>query len=255
MWVKICGVRDRETLDVAIASGATAIGLNFVAGSVRCITPETARSLVQHASHVASASSPVGTLGSSRASTVETVGLFVNRPVSDVIDIATATNLSSLQLHGDESAEDLFALQSRLPGRRLYRAFRLPATNAQDEGGALFGPLAQWLDDAKHRGVRLDGVLIDGWSSAGYGGTGTKAPWNLVRQYYQYGRWPPLILAGGLTGDNVAAAIADVQPWGVDVASGVESAPGVKDRALIQRFVQQALGANTRRRTDGQPST
>ena len=139
-----------------------------------------------------------------------------------------------IQLHGDEPPEMLAELRSY----RMIRAFRLGA-----EG---LGPLATIWSDAK-RSALPAACLVDSKVEGVYGGSGKTAPWDILERDYLHAEWPPLILAGGLRPDNIAAAIRTVTPWGVDVAGGVESAPGIKNTALVQTFITNALAGHSTR--------
>lgn len=197
MWVKVCGLREAVTLDAALAAGVDAVGFVFAPASPRVIAPTDAAALAQRV--------PVG---------VETVGVFRRQSITEVINIASAAAVSTVQLHGDESAECFAAL--RLRGFRTIRA-----TSAQ----AYLGQTTQARDEYQE-----DLLLIDA-PSPGAGRTFDTSA--LVRT-------PPdrdWILAGGLDPENVAELIRAVRPWGVDVSSGVESAPGVKDAERIRDFV------------------
>jgi phosphoribosylanthranilate isomerase len=146
------------------------------------------------------------------------VGVFVNTPVAEVAQRITSLGLDRAQLHGDERPDDF----AELDGARLVRAVRV-----RDD--ASFGETAAWK-----AGLFLFDAFVDG-----YGGAGVAAPWPLVARHARR----PFLLAGGLTPDNVAAAIAATRPDGVDVASGVERAPGRKDRDLVTRFIDAARTA------------
>jgi phosphoribosylanthranilate isomerase len=147
---------------------------------------------------------------------VRKVGVFVNAPAPHLLEIASALGLDLVQLHGDETPE-----LARSLGRPVLRALRV--SSASD----LFG-LDAW--PGEH-------VLVDA-PSEGYGGSGTAFDWGLVRGV----QGKKLILAGGLDPDNVAQAVRQVRPAGVDVASGVESSPGIKDADKMRRFVDAAKG-------------
>ena len=103
--------------------------------------------------------------------------------------------------------------------------------------------MAEYFERERGRRLRADAYLVDAEVEGLYGGTGRTVSWDLLRNDYQKENWPPLILAGGLRPENVGEAIAAVRPWGVDVASGVESSPGVKDVALVERFIEEARRA------------
>jgi phosphoribosylanthranilate isomerase len=150
--------------------------------------------------------------------TVRTVGVFVNASADEIAATALAVGLDLIQLHGDESVEFC-----RPFADRSIRALRV-AADADLEALAEHPATCFLLDTP----------------SAGYGGSGRTFDWSLAAAAHRYGR--PFFLAGGLTPDNVADAVARVAPHGVDVAGGVESEPGIKDRALLVRFVAAAKG-------------
>lgn len=215
MWVKICGIRDVETARRVCELGATAIGLNFFASSPRCVDVPTAARIVQAVT-----------------GTTEPVGLFVNHSLQQVVDIVSMCALRTLQFHGDETPEFLAEVSGRLPELRLLRAFRI------GESGC--APLADYLAECRRLDVEPAGCLVDSHVPGKYGGTGQAAPWDLLAEQYDSAHWPPLIVAGGLNPANVVEAIQRTRPYGVDVASGVESSRGGKDLELVRRFIQAA---------------
>lgn len=201
--VKICGITALEDALAAVEAGADLLGFNFYPKSPRYLTPEACVRLV--------ASLPAPVLK---------VGVFVNEPAGDVARILAECGLDLAQLHGDEPPGELQSL-----GGRAFKAFR--GLGQQHAEFAAAGPGAP-------------AFLIDGYSPALYGGTGQTADWSAARAIAeQY----PILLAGGLTPENVGVAIAQAQPWGVDVASGVESAPGRKEHARVHAFIQAAKQA------------
>lgn len=211
MWTKICGIRDVPTALLAAEAGADAVGLNFYRASPRCVDPDVAATIVR-----------------SLPPTVEPIGLFVNAQLSEILTTATTCGLRTLQLHGDEPPELLAELRSY----RLIRAYRVG-----DEGlAALDADLLR----LRALEVPLWACLVDARVDGAYGGTGRTAPWELLAREWPAAERPPLILAGGLTPDNVAAAVSVCRPWGVDVAGGVEVSPGVKDPAAVRKFVAAA---------------
>ena len=214
MWVKICGIRDVATAEQVAALRPDAVGLNFYGKSPRCVTLETARDIVRRL-----------------PPSISTVGVFVNHPVDDIARLVDSCRLTMVQLHGDETPEFVASLQAQLPDTPMLRAWRM---------GDRLDDLAIYLDECQRRKVRLAGCLIDAKVSGTYGGSGHCPPWESLSAHYRRTEWPPLILAGGLTPDNVASGIAAVSPWGVDVASGVESSPGVKDVSAVLRFLHAA---------------
>lgn len=103
--------------------------------------------------------------------------------------------------------------------------------------------LPEYIEDCCRHGVEFTAILLDAHAPGQYGGTGKTVDWGAVRAHYDFAHWPPLLLAGGLKPENVAEAIHTVQPWGVDVASGVESSPGVKDVEHVRVFIENARAA------------
>lgn len=194
MFVKVCGLRTPEAVDAAVEAGADAVGFVFAPGSVRLIDPATASELVGHV-----------------PDRVETVGVFRGQPIDEVLRLARASGVGTIQLHGDEPDEH-FA-RAAAEGFRTIRAISA----------------ARYTESGHAGGERL---LIDA-TVPGSGATFDPADLPV----------PPSVdwlLAGGLRPDNVAALIAAFGPSGVDVSSGVESAPGVKDPALIRTFIAAA---------------
>jgi phosphoribosylanthranilate isomerase len=202
-FVKICGLRTIEHALAAIDAGADMIGLNFAA-SRRQVSPEQAALIAE------------AVRATPHARRVSITGLFVNETPEHMLAIARMCRLDALQLSGDEHSE----IARRLPGIALLKSIRLDGTPAE----------AGWLDAAD---VRL---LVDAHVPGSYGGAGVLADW---RRAAELARRRLIVLAGGLTPENVGAAIRQVHPWGVDVSSGVET-NGVKDVAKIRAFVAAA---------------
>ena len=162
------------------------------------------------------------------------IGLFVNASPAQVRETHAALDLDAVQLHGDESVETLAELRD-IP---IIRALRLT-----EEG---IGPVHRYLRAVADHGVTLAALILDSYQKGLYGGTGKTANWEEAAKYHRPGTdmpLPPLILAGGLTPENVAEAVRAVAPYGVDTAGGVESAPGEKSVEKVRAFVQNALEA------------
>ncbi|MBX7147856.1 phosphoribosylanthranilate isomerase [bacterium] len=155
-------------------------------------------------------------------SSVKKVGVFVNEQVEKVIDLAVALELDFVQFHGDETADYCNAV-----GRPWLKAFRLKEEKDLEEISKYESP---WL-------------LVDSYVEKAFGGTGIVSNWDLAREAKKYGE---LFLSGGLNPDNIATAIQSVQPYAVDVASGVESAPGIKDRTKLEKFIAIAKAQTLR---------
>ena len=201
--VKICGITSPEDALLTAVAGADAIGLVFYAKSPRNVDVEQAQAIL-------AALPPF----------VSTVGLFVNETPGRVRDIISRCPLDILQFHGEETPDYCASF-----GRPYLKALRMHSA------------LDPMREMARHPQAR--GFLLDAYSPLTAGGTGERFDW--ARMPRESSR--PLILAGGLGPDNVADAVRMVQPYGVDVSSGVESRLGVKDANLVRRFVDSARQA------------
>ena len=195
--VKICGITNLEDALMAVEAGADALGFVFFPGSPRCVSPEQADVIIR-----------------SLPPFVQTVGLFVNEELATVNLVADRCGLDLVQLHGEETPGYCAAVK-----RRIIKAFRVRDESSLTE-----------LPD-----YRVAAPLLDAWSPAAHGGTGTTFNWEIAARAAAS---RAIILAGGLTPENVAAAIEVVRPYAVDVSSGVESAPRKKDAGLVSRFIR-----------------
>ena len=198
--IKICGITRQDDADTVVRAGAHALGLVFAAGSPRRVDLEAARDIARQV-----------------AGAVTRVGLFVDPEPEEVSRVLDRVELDVLQFHGNEPA-------------RLCRSFGLPFMKAF----RMRAPLP--LDPLEAEYADACCLLLDAWVEGVAGGTGRRFDWTL---------WPaaarlPLVLAGGLTPDNVAEAVSRLVPWGVDVSGGVEGArKGEKDAGKIRRFVEE----------------
>lgn len=222
--VKICGITSVEDARIALEAGADAVGLNFFEGSPRFIDMSTA-----------SAVAGVIRTGAAR------VGVFVNKATTEIERLAAAIGLSWLQLHGDETPAAVGAVN---PQFNVVRVRRMTGFDQQSVAADAACQRAVVADVAACRlaGRGPSAVMIDAIAPGQYGGSGSTVNWQLLVDH-QHWLDAPLILAGGLTPDNVAEAIRVVRPAAVDVASGVESAPGKKDPVKVRDFVANALAA------------
>jgi phosphoribosylanthranilate isomerase len=208
--IKICGVTTSADARAAAEAGADAVGLNFYPQSPRYVTP-------QQAAEVVRALPPF----------TSPVGVFVGMPLRQVCAVAYQLGLRGVQTYDEEPpAEDAFPFA------------HVPAFRVKDAEG--LERVRRFVQAAARLGRPPAAVLIDSHVEGQMGGTGRAAPWELLKGFDP---GVPLVLAGGLTPENVAEAIELVRPWGVDVASGVESAPGVKDAEKVRRFVKNARSA------------
>jgi phosphoribosylanthranilate isomerase len=223
--IKICGITNTNDALVAAEADADAVGLNFYEKSPRHVSVSQAREIVWS----------LGSRMRIRA------GVFVNRSADSIQEIVTQVGLSAIQLHGDESPE----LVAQIAGTKCPPDFCQPARiiRARRMGTQGVAEITSDLDACCAAGIRLDAVLLDAATPGRYGGTGTTVSWSGLADHRRWLQNVPLILAGGLTPENVAEAIRIVRPHGVDVASGVESSPGKKDHAKVRDFVVAAREA------------
>jgi phosphoribosylanthranilate isomerase len=202
--VKICGITRPEDAELAVSLGAWALGFILWPESKRACDPAVAAGIARAV----------------RRRGVELVGVFVNAGLDEIERAAEAIGLTHVQLHGDEGPAFCTAVGQRT-GCRVIKAIRI-ASGADIRAAERFHTDLHLLDSAV-RGTR--------------GGSGRTWDWGLIAQRRS---GTPVILSGGLTPENVADGIAAVKPWAVDVASGVEAAPGIKDPALVEAFIAAA---------------
>jgi phosphoribosylanthranilate isomerase len=222
LWIKICGNTSLADALLAAEAGADAVGFVF-APSPRQVTAAEAAAIVSRL--------PAG---------IEKIGVFVGATLEEIYTTVRAGGLTGVQLHFQAAAELPAKLHQRLgPGLRILRVVHIDAAHA--EVGAR--QIAEHLQDP-----HLDGVLMDSRTATAAGGTGVAFDWAVAADaLLQDARARErLIAAGGLNPCNVAEAIATLRPWGVDVVSGVEAAPGRKDAAKVREFVARARAARSK---------
>lgn len=234
--IKICGITRPEDGRLAAACGADAIGLNFVAGSPRCLDLARAQAVA--------AALPPG---------VVRVGVFAGMPAAAMHEIADAVGLDAIQLHGElgavgglleTEADDADALGRVVdPPQRCAELLPLPVIRAVHLEADGLAAANRWMEAARAAGAGPAMLLVDAavareTAPGARGGTGRTVDWPAVATVQAD---VPLVLAGGLTPANVADAIAVSRVAAVDVASGVESSPGVKDAASLRQFIEAAL--------------
>jgi phosphoribosylanthranilate isomerase len=202
--VKVCGMTNLADAQHAADHGAWAIGLIHHPKSPRFVAPEVAEEI-----------------GAALKRRCEIAGVFVNSPLEDVIDAAERENLTLLQFHGEEGPS--FCTEAaRRTGAKVIKAMRV--TSAAEIKAA--------------EAFRTDFHLFDAYRHGEHGGTGKSFDWELAAKRRSQ---VPMILAGGLTPENVAEAIDLVHPFAVDVVSGVEAEPGKKDQAKVAAFLEAVL--------------
>ena len=202
--IKICGITSAADAEVAVNAGAHALGFMFFEGSRRNISFETARTII-----------------AGLPPFVAKVGVFVNAQRDDIKRAIEKTGIDTLQFHGEEPPE-----ACRDFGVKVIKAFRI-------QGKDMLALMPRY---------DVDAWLLDSFVAGARGGTGVTFNWDLAVHAASLGT--PIILAGGLNPGNVTHAVEKVQPYGIDVSSGVESAPGKKDAVLVNAFIENARKAN-----------
>jgi len=215
IWIKICGNTTLKDALLAVEAGADAVGFVF-ARSPRQVTAAQVAAIVPHL-----------------PASVEKIGVFVDATLEEIVSMVQACGLTGVQLHFDADPKLPARLHERLgPKLRILRVMHFGAETAEDHAAQL----------AEHvRNPHVDAVLVDSRTATAVGGTGVTFEWAEARKtiFFDAGELKR-IAAGGLNPGNVAEAIAALRPWGVDVASGVEAAPGRKDPAKVREFVIRA---------------
>ena len=200
---KICGITRVEDVHAVVNAGADAIGFVFYPPSPRAVTAAQAAQLVQ-----------------AIAPYVQVVGLFVNHLADEIQDILQTVHLDIVKFHGDETPEQCQTIAQQV-GRRWYKAIQVKPD------------LDVVVEIQRYQDAGASAVLLDAWHPDLKGGTGHSFDWETFPKLDI-----PLILAGGLNPDNIEQAILTTQAYAVDVSGGVESAKGIKDQQLIERFMQ-----------------
>ncbi|MDE3105798.1 MAG: phosphoribosylanthranilate isomerase [Acidobacteriota bacterium] len=221
MWVKICANTTLQDALLAASLGADALGFIF-APSPRQISVAQAAAITPHL-----------------PPSVERVGVFATADVAEIVAAVQQAGLSGVQLHGGGQTELARELRAQLPeGVQILQTVHWVLDAAGDNATAIEHQLQQIADAGA-----ADRVLVDSKVGAALGGTGVAFPWSQARSVLEpFRQRLPIVVAGGLHADNVAEAIRELRPWGVDVASGVEAAPGRKDEQKLKMFLRGARG-------------
>ena len=214
MRVKICGITKPEQGQAIAQLGATALGFICVQASPRYVTPGQIQAVVEQL-----------------LVQVDRIGVFANATVEEICQIVADTNLSAVQLHGNESPEFCEKLRQSLPEVEILKALRVKTTEC--------------LDQAVTYGSYVDTLLLDAYHPQLLGGTGKTLDWKTLQQFRPNYPW---FLAGGLTPDNVLDALTKLQPHGIDLSSGVERSPGDKDLDKVAQLFEKvkSLGYYTK---------
>lgn len=208
MRVKICGLTRAEDAKAAQAFGAWALGFIFYPKSKRFIVAATAKTII-----------------ATLPATAQPIGVFVNQ-TDEAISIAKDAGLKGIQLHGDETPDDIARVRTAFSGK-IIKALR-PKSETDLQAIAGYQGLADY-------------ILLDAAVGNEYGGTGHTGDWSLAQKAADFGI--PVIVAGGLCPDNIAAAYAQTNPYALDLSSGVEASPGIKDHAKLQALFANIKGS------------
>ena len=202
IWVKICGITRISDAQMAVRWGANALGFIF-SESPRRITPQKARDITRSISPL-----------------VKTVGVFVNEQPSKIREIVGFCALDLVQLHGNESASACSEV-----GPRVIKAFRV-------QGEETLNEIANYKDHVR-------AILLDAYQKGINGGTGRTFDWELALKAKESG--VPMVLSGGLRPGNIREALEGVDPWAIDVSSGIEKRPGIKDHERMGMFMEKVV--------------
>jgi phosphoribosylanthranilate isomerase len=203
MRIKICGITNLDDAMAVVDYGADALGFVFFEQSPRFVTHKKAATIIKKLPPC-----------------ITTVGVFVNQDPEQIVKTVSMTGIDVVQLHGNESPEGFAS------SRRIIKAIRVKSLESLD-------PLIHFKD-------WVSAFLLDTYTPDIFGGTGQIFNWDIAVEAKQFGR---IILAGGLTPDNIAEAVRWVRPYGIDVSSGVESDKGKKDYKKLKLFIERARGA------------
>jgi phosphoribosylanthranilate isomerase len=215
-WVKICGITNLDDALAAVEAGADLLGFIFYEASPRDVKPEVVKEIVSRITH--------------HISRITFVGVFVKASLETITHTLDYCQFDLAQLHGDESPEFVHHFQGR-----AFKALRPQSLQEAEDFIQKYQPSIPTPRSASL--LPTPYFLLDAYHPTLYGGAGQVTDWTMAaaiaRQY-------PILLAGGLTPDNVAEAVRAVKPWGVDVSSGVEASKGRKDHDKVRRFVEAA---------------
>lgn len=205
MRIKICGITKPEQGKAIASFGATALGFICVPTSPRYVNATQIQAVIAHL-----------------PASIDRIGVFANTTLKEISQVVAATKLTGVQLHGDESPAFCHHLRSLLPDVEIVKALRIRDARA--------------LAQAAAYSIYVDTLLLDAYDPQQLGGTGRTLDWRTLQQFQSSLPW---FLAGGLTPDNIATALTQLRPHGIDLSSGVERSPGDKDLDKVARLFEQ----------------
>lgn len=205
MRVKICGITQPQQGQAIATLGATALGFICVPASPRYVSPEQIRAVVEQLPQ-----------------NIDRIGVFANTTYEEICQTVAASELTGVQLHGDESPEFCYKLRQSLPNVEIIKALRVQSSQGLEQA-AIY---TNWVDT----------LLLDAYHPQLLGGTGKTLDWYTLHHFRPRCPW---LLAGGLTPDNVLHALSQALPNGIDLSSGVERSPGDKDITKVVKLFEQ----------------
>ncbi|MES2222452.1 MAG: phosphoribosylanthranilate isomerase [Acidobacteriota bacterium] len=224
MWIKICGITSLEDARAAVDAEADAVGFVFAA-SPRRITPEAGREITR-----------------ALPFNLEKIGVFVGSSLDEIAATFETAGLTGVQLHGEYSPDHLLQLRARM--KKKFLPVRVVYVVPYDRDAAIFASHLQSLAGLPDNEQGPSVILVDTRIPGKAGGTGIPFDWAAAQgAFHKHAANLRLIAAGGLHPENVRQAIKTMRPWGVDVSSGVESAPGRKDHRRVQQFIRVSRAA------------
>jgi phosphoribosylanthranilate isomerase len=216
--VKICGIRDKGMIDAVVAAGADAIG---------CVinSPSSPRNVTLLEAEEIFSNTPPFT---------QTVAVLTSNSLHEIVKIVKKLHPNAVQLHGKYTLDFIREASKAIDTAKIIGVFHVPAGTDQPQT-----EVETMLDQVRILADYVDAVLVDPMFEGKLGGSGLKMNWSFARKLRDAISPTPLILAGGLTPENVQQAILETRPYAVDVSTGVERSPGVKDPSKIVKFVRK----------------
>jgi len=233
VWIKICGITNTGDAEVAVRSGADALGFIFSTDSPRRISLETASSIMDYLQDILvhGGKENEGVKGNS-AGAIEKVGVFVNEDIKKVASYSRQLKLSHIQLSGDENTGYIKKLKEEISDIKVIKAIRV--------GNNAWIQYEKIKKAVKEFGILADHILMDSYHPTKYGGTGKTLDMETAKSF---GSLPGFILSGGLDHLNIGEAIKNIKPFGIDVSSRLEVSSGKKNHKLVKSFIEAARQA------------